>query len=194
MELLMSNLEGGFTVADGSNIVLVINAKLDEELRDKLVHLISFYLGEFEVSIGFSLGFTDPKWLPTYYEQAVSATRLGALSGGERKVYGYGDVVSYDVLERYGDRAQRLSICHPAVFTLLEHDREKKMNLLPTLKVFVECLGDTAAAAERLFLHRNSLYYRLKQITALTGVDLTDERIRSHITVSIRILEINGEL
>jgi hypothetical protein len=194
MELLMSNLEGGFTVADGSNIVLVINAKLDDELRDRLVHLISFYLGEFDVSIGFSLGFTDPKRLPVYYDQAVAATRLGALNGGENKVYGYGDVVNYDVLEKYGDRAQRLSLCHPAVFVLLQHDREKKMNLLPTLKVFVECLGDTAAAAERLFLHRNSLYYRLKQITTLTGVDLTDERIRSHITLSIRVLEINGEL
>jgi hypothetical protein len=194
MELLMSNLDGGFTVADGSNIVLVINSKLDDELRDRLVHLITFYLGEFDVSIGLSLGFTDPKCLPTYYDQAVAATRLGALNGGENKVYGYGDVVNYDVLEKYGDREQRLAICHPAVFALFEHDSDKKMNLLPTLKVFVECLGDTAAAAERLFLHRNSLYYRLKQITALTGVDLTDERIRSHITLSIRILEINGDL
>ena len=194
MELLMSNLEGGFAVADGSNIILVINAKLDTELRDRLVHLITFYLSEFDVSIGFSLGFTDPKWLPTFYEQAVSATRLGGLAGWETKVYSYGDVVGYDVLQKYGDKAQRLAICHPAVFVLLDHDREKKMNLLPTLKVFVECLGDTAAAAERLFLHRNSLYYRLKQITTLTGVDLTDERVRSHITLSIRILEINGEL
>ena len=194
MELLSSNLDGGFTVADGSNIILVINSKLDDELRARLVHLITFYLGEFDVSIGFSLGFTNPKWLPTYYNQAVAATRLGKLISEEEKVYSYGDVVAYDVLEKYGDSAQRLAICHPAVFVLLEHDREKKMNLLPTLKVFVECLGDTAAAAEKLFLHRNSLYYRLKQITNLTGVDITDERIRSHITLSIRVLEINGEL
>ncbi|MCL1895786.1 MAG: helix-turn-helix domain-containing protein [Clostridiales bacterium] len=194
MELLMSNLESGFTVADGSNIILVINAKLDDELREKLVHLIGFYLGEFDVTIGFSLGFSDPQLLPTYYCQAVAATRLGALTDNKSKVFGYGEVVGYDVLEKYGDRGQRLAICHPAIFTLLEHDTDKKMNLLPTLKVFVECLGDTAQAAERLYLHRNSLYYRLKQITALTGVDLADERVRSHITLSIRILEINGDL
>ncbi|GHU63042.1 hypothetical protein AGMMS49983_05650 [Clostridia bacterium] len=194
MELLISNLDGGFAVADGSNIILVINAKLDDARRDRLVHLLTFYLGEFDVTIGFSLGFTDPKWLPTYCGQAMAATRLGVLNGVERKVYGYGDVALYDVLEKYGDRAQRLAVCHPAVFVLLAHDREKKMDLFPTLKGFVECLGDTAVAAERLFLHRNSLYYRLKQINALTGIDLTDERVRSHITLSIRILEINGEL
>jgi len=194
MELLMSNLESGFTVADGPNIILVINGKLDDELREKLVHLIGFYLGEFDVTIGFSLGFTDPQTLSTYFYQAVSATRLGILTDNESKVYSYGEVVGYDVLEKYGDSEQRLAICHPSVFILLEHDKDKKMNLLPTLKVFIECLGDTAQAADRLFLHRNSLYYRLKQITALTGVDLSDERVRSHIALSIRILEINGEV
>jgi len=194
MELLMSNLESGFTVADGSNIILVINAKLTAELKEKLIHLIGFYLGEFDVKIGFSLGFSDPQALSTYYYQAVAATRLGALTDSESKVFGYGEIVGYDVLEKYGDREQRKAICHPSVFILQEHDRDKKMNLLPTLKVFLECLGDTAQAADKLYLHRNSLYYRLKQITSLTDVDLSDERVRSHIALSIRILEINGEM
>ena len=194
MELLMSNLEGGFTALDGSNIILVINAKLTNELSERLVQLIGFYLGDFEVTVGFSLGFTDPQALSIYYYQAVSAARLGELTGSGSKVFGYGEVVGYDVLEKYGDSEQRLAICHPSIFILQEHDKDKKMNLLPTLKVFIECLGDTAQAAEKLFLHRNSLYYRLKQITELTGVDLDDERVRSHIALSIRILEINGEM
>jgi hypothetical protein len=193
MELLISNLDSGFTVADGSNIVLVINLRLDDDLREKLVHLINFYLGEFDVTIGFSLGFSDPLALPTYYYQAVAATKFGKLTDNTSNVFGYGEVVGYDVLEKYGSREQRLAICHPAIFSLIEHDREKKMKLLSTLKVFVECLGDTVQAAERLDLHRNSLYYRLKQITSLTGIDLDDERVRSHISLSIRILEINGD-
>ena len=194
MELLMSNLESGFTVADGSNIILVINAKLNDELRERLVRLIGFYLGEFDVTIGFSLGFSDPQALSTYYYQAVAATRLGVLTDNTSKIFSYGEVVGYDVLEKYGNREQRLAICHPSIFILQEHDRDKKMNLLPTLKAFIECLGDTAMAADRLYLHRNSLYYRLKQISALSGIDITDERVRSHIALSIRILEINGDL
>jgi hypothetical protein len=194
MELLMSNMDSGFTVSEGSNIVLVINNKLDDELREKLVQLISFYLSEFDVTIGFSLGFSDPLKLPTYYYQAVTASRLGKLADSSSNVFGFDEVVGYDVLEKYGDSEQRLAICHPAIFTLLKHDQDKKMNLLPTLKVFVECLGDTALAAERLFLHRNSLYYRIKQIRELTGIDLDDERVRSHLTLSIRVLELNGDI
>jgi len=193
-ELIMSNLESGFTIADGSSIIVVINAKLSAELREKLVNLIRFYLGEFDVTIGFSLGFSDPGELSIYYDQAIAATRLGKLTDHGSKVFGYGEIVGYDVLEKFGNKEQRLAICHPCVFTLMEHDRDKKISLLPTLKVYIECLGDTALAAERLFLHRNSLYYRMKQITGLTGIDLSDEHTRSHITLSIRILEISGDI
>jgi hypothetical protein len=196
LELLRTNLDC-FPVADGAGIVLVLNRRLEDELRENLVSLINFYLGGFNVIIGISLGFKDPTLLPVYFDQALTATRLGPLTGQVREgrqVYGYERVVGYDVLERFGNREKRLCLCHPAVFVLLEHDREKKMNLLPTLKMFIECMGDTAQAAEKLYLHRNSLYYRLKQIITLTGLDLEDEHVLSHISLSLRVLEINGDI
>lgn len=194
MELLVSNLENSFPIAEGSNIILVVNTKLGEEVRESLVRLINFYLGEFDAVIGISLGFDNPEKLPLYYDQALAASRLGPKVNNEKKVFDYEDVVGYDVLEKFGDKDRRRSICHPAVFQLLKHDQEKKTNLLPTLKVFVECMSDTALAAEKLYLHRNSLYYRLKQIVALTGIDINSETLLSHITLSLRILEINDEM
>ena len=194
MELLVSNLEKSFPIADGSNIVLVVNTKLTDEIRETLVRLIKFYLGEFDAIIGISLGFDNPEKLPLYYDQALAATRLGPCINNEMKVFDYEYVVGYDVLEKFGDKEKRMSICHPAVFQLLKHDQEKKTNLLPTLKVFVECMSDTALAAEKLYLHRNSLYYRLKQIVALTGIDIQSETLLSHIALSLRILEINEEI
>ena len=199
MELIMTNIENSVAFADGSNIILILNRAYDEELREDLVRLIGFYLAEFHVTIGLSLEFTDPEKLPLFFQQAVASARLGplAMSDSEAKeprYFLYNEVVGYDVLERFGNREERMAICHPAVFILLQHDREKKMNLLTTLKVFTDCFGDTGLAAERLFLHRNSLYYRLKQIVALTGMDLSDEFTLSHIMLSMRILQINGDL
>ncbi|MCL2493769.1 MAG: helix-turn-helix domain-containing protein [Clostridiales bacterium] len=198
MELIMTNIENSFAFADGSNIVLILNRAYDEELREDLVRMIGFYLGEFHVTIGLSLEFSNPEKLPLFFQQAVASARLGPLAIADPETQApryflYNEVVGYDVLERFGDREARMAICHPAVFILLQHDREKKMNLLATLKVFTDCFGDTGLAAERLYLHRNSLYYRLKQIVALTGVDLADEFTLSHIMLSMRILQINGD-
>lgn len=195
MELLETNLErNSFAVADGANIVLVIKKGTVEDVRGKLIQLIRFYLREFEVSVGISMVGSDPKQLPFYFDQALTATRLGPFAAPGQSVFEYGEVVGYDLLERFGDAERRRTICHPVIFELMAQDREKQANLLPTLRVYIECMGDTALAAERLYLHRNSMYYRLKQIVELTGIDLHDEKTLSHIMTSLRVMELDGEL
>lgn len=193
IELLISNLENSsFAVADGSNIVLVINSRLNESMKEKLTQIVQFYLREFEVIIGLSLELEDPLYLPFYYDQALAATRLGSLLSKSARVFEYSDILMYDLLERFGSNDRRRVICHPAIFTLMHYDEEKRTQLLHTLKTYIECMGDTGKTSERLYLHRNSIYYRLQQIISLTGIDLQDEHILSHIKLSLRIMELDG--
>lgn len=195
IELLSANLEkGSFAIADGANIILVVSGRPDEEAADKLVQLIRFYLREYEVTIGISMGFADPQQMPLFYDQALAATRLGPCAHEGHVVFRYGEVVEYDVLDKLGERQKREAICHPAAHLLYQHDREKHTGLLPTLKAYIRCLGDTLKAADMLFLHRNSLYYRLKQIVDLTGIDLHDGALLSHIMISISAIELDDRL
>ena len=48
---------------------------------------------------------------------------------------------------------------------------QQNTELLQTLALFFEENFSPAAAAERLHLHRNSLYYRLDKISDLVGLD-----------------------
>jgi purine catabolism regulator len=61
---------------------------------------------------------------------------------------------------------------------LKAHDRERNSNLVHTLEVFFAANANASEAADRLFLHRNSLLYRLERIQELTGLDLKDHRAR----------------
>lgn len=58
------------------------------------------------------------------------------------------------------------------------YDREHNSDLIRTLKVFFAANANTSEAADRLYLHRNSLSYRLARIQTLTGLDLKDHRAR----------------
>lgn len=60
------------------------------------------------------------------------------------------------------------------VTRLEEHDRENDTQLLTTLEVLVDCLGARTQAAERLFMHRNTLSYRIRRIEQIIGCDLSD--------------------
>ncbi|MGI8910738.1 MAG: PucR family transcriptional regulator [Rubrobacteraceae bacterium] len=60
---------------------------------------------------------------------------------------------------------------------LIEYDRERSSDLVRTLRVYFACGANTSSAADRLFLHRNSMLYRLERIRELTGLDLRDHRV-----------------
>jgi DNA-binding PucR family transcriptional regulator len=60
---------------------------------------------------------------------------------------------------------------------LREYDRMRRSDLVLTLKTYYSAGGNASEAADRLFLHRNSMLYRLERIQKLTGLDLRDDRV-----------------
>jgi DNA-binding PucR family transcriptional regulator len=57
---------------------------------------------------------------------------------------------------------------------LREHDRTRRSDLVLTLKTYFAAGANASEAADRLFLHRNSMTYRLERVGKLTGLDLRE--------------------
>ncbi len=75
-------------------------------------------------------------------------------------------------------RSPDLSSFGGTVEPLLVHDRERRSDLVRTLQVYFATGANASEAADRLFLHRNSMLYRLSRIERLTGLNLKDPRAR----------------
>jgi hypothetical protein len=96
------------------------------------------------------------------------------------------DPVSWDALGAWRmvvDAPADLTVAdiHPAAETLASLPRD---DLLTTARTVLD-VGDVAATAERLHLHRTTLYYRLDRIAALTGVDLRDGSSRTDLQLAL---------
>ena len=74
---------------------------------------------------------------------------------------------------------------------LVSHDHERGGDLLRTLTVFFECSENASEAADRLFLHRNSVSYRLERVRELTGLDYRDNLDR--LALRLGLLALQGE-
>jgi purine catabolism regulator len=72
---------------------------------------------------------------------------------------------------------------------LLSHDQERRSDLLRTLRVYFATGANTSEAADQLFLHRNSMIYRLARIEKLTGLDLRDPRARLALQLGLLFLD-----
>ena len=72
---------------------------------------------------------------------------------------------------------------------LREHDRTRRSDLVLTLKTYFASGGNASEAADRLFLHRNSMLYRLERIQKLTGLDLKDYRVALALQLGLLAIE-----
>jgi len=85
--------------------------------------------------------------------------------------------------------AGRREVCvrlREALAPLVAYDARTGADLVPTLRAYVES-GSIAETAERLFLHRNSVAYRLQRIQALSGIDPRDRATRLVLLVAFAL-------
>ena len=72
---------------------------------------------------------------------------------------------------------------------LLAYDRERRSDLVRTLKVYFAAGANVSEAADRLFLHRNSMLYRLARVKKLTGLDLKSPRVRLALELGLLFID-----
>jgi len=69
---------------------------------------------------------------------------------------------------------------------LIDYDREHRSELVKTLFAYLNEFGALEAAAAKLFVHRNTLKYRLARVAELTGWDVNDPEQRFHLDLACR--------
>jgi hypothetical protein len=74
------------------------------------------------------------------------------------------------------------------VARLLAYDEDNDSDLTGTLAAWLDALGDVRAAAAALFVHPNTLRYRLRRLEEVSGLDITDPEQRFAAMVQLRML------
>jgi sugar diacid utilization regulator len=77
----------------------------------------------------------------------------------------------------------------------LDHDARTGSALLPTLETYLSAGCDAAACAAQLYVHVNTVRYRLRQVQELCGLNLRDPQDLLRVTVArliVRLLEPEG--
>lgn len=92
-----------------------------------------------------------------------------------------------EALERMLDLAVRVSReqARSALEPLRLYDEAHHADLLRTLAIYLRLGCNASRTAERLYLHRSGLLYRLSRIESLLGIDLSnfDHRVALEVAV-----------
>lgn len=81
-----------------------------------------------------------------------------------------------------------------AIGSLEKFDRENNGTLLQTLWHYLRAGRDMKHVSEKLFIHTNTLRYRLKKIEELLGANLDHEETRFNIYAALKVAAILGKI
>ncbi len=110
----------------------------------------------------------DFKGLRVSYQQAKDTLAVGSKLHPEAVFYCYSDFQIPVLLRQSAGFQENHDLLHHYE-KLKEYDKKKE--LIETLTVYIEENGEGSTAAKKLFIHRNTLSYRLDRIQSITGKD-----------------------
>ena len=70
---------------------------------------------------------------------------------------------------------------------LIDYDKSGNTELTKTLNTYLKCSGNGTETAEKLFIHRNTLHYRIEKIEQITGYDLNSYEMISNLVMAFKI-------
>lgn len=120
------------------------------------------------------------------YDEALHASRVALRLPALGRVLSWSDLGVYRVLSTVDQAAS----VHPGLEGLLR-DAANQV-LLETLEAYLDLAGNAHATAERLRLHRTTLYYRLQRIEQLAGTDLKDGNERLCLHLALKLARLTG--
>lgn len=124
------------------------------------------------VSAGISAVFQEISDLAVCYHDARTALKISRLTKG-RGTFGHIDQYALErVLMTMASNELIVDYYYKILGTLEEYDVKNNSNMVQTANVLVQNMGLRSATAKNLYVHRNTLAYRLNKIETLTGLNL----------------------
>lgn len=140
------------------------------------------------VTCGIGGHHADPLDTGRSFKEARQALALGRRLRGRGSVTTYAELGIHALLHAGGDRDAFARFADATIEPLVAYDRKHKTDLVKTLRLFFEVGENVKEAAERLSVHRHTIFYRLNQIAQILKVDLRspDDQLGVRAALAIR--------
>lgn len=186
-------------VVKNNNIVflLCLNSDLSSYEQVELaqnfcsVLLNNMVSDEYKSKVFFGIG--DPcRSLYNVYRSYSQSLRVVDLSikTGEESIGNYRKYILYEMVYDSPNASDALK---ERIKPMLEYDKLHNTALVETLKIYFKCQQNVVAASKQLYIHRNTLQYRLNKVAELLDLDFSDNEQMLTLQLALIVLSFNKE-
>lgn len=162
---------------------------LETEDSKKFEARIYNYLEANKLIGSLSMFFTDIMELKLHYKLTSDILRIGIKLKKTDIIFQYYDMHVYQFLDELKKSSPLKTYCLPKLLDLLHYDYIYNTEYTLTIREYLNT-RNIVASADKLNIHRNTMQYRLKKITELTGLNLDSGEDLYYIWLSYKILDL----
>lgn len=151
------------------------------------------YMSSNRLRIGISDSFESPLAAGAHWEQARTALSLGQRFYPGEWVHRYQQLRLLALADKLAAHDDLRLYCFPPLLRLMEVDAAEGGGLTDTLRRYMNSGLSAADTCRELFIHRNTLYYRLSKIRDIMGCDFTHPDNAAQITLTFALLRYLGK-
>ncbi|AYE34848.1 PucR family transcriptional regulator [Clostridium septicum] len=177
------------------HLLLLIFSNSNDDMK-KVVQAIEAVLNitrskypDIEINLSFSRIRKEYSEIKASYKEAFKALSIINIYSKDSNIIRYDDLGIIRLFMELTDTKEVEQYCYENIGPILEYDNKHGMNLIGTLKCYFQNNRHLIKTSQELFIHRNTLLYRLSTIKELLQKDLDDAIINLELFNSILIYE-----
>lgn len=156
--------------------IVVISSDVDTEdkfeaWKEKLKKLIAENV---RIKIGVSNPMDNCNDVYDYYAQALASVANIRATDEAISFSKFNDIFFKYILDKITSDIQITSICPKEFLVLYDYDKKHDSFYLETLEAFFDCNKILVNAAQKLFLHKNTLLYRMNKMKEIISPEFLD--------------------
>ena len=171
----------------GGGILIIFNYPNAILMPEKDQKKIAQMCQQYGLYAGLGNSFTNILEVKEYYMQALRSIELGVLKDASPNLFLYKDNYMNHLAGVFRQKESFDAFCNTKLKILFECDKKNNTSYADTLYAYLVCERNIAATAQKLYMHRNTLVYRLKKISDLVSIDYDDFNERQHIILSYEL-------
>jgi len=184
----------GTIVADVDEDILFLfpHMKTPDAAIAKIRSFLKLLLNDFPGSyFGMGRSISDILQLPAGFSQAKHACVIAKCFGSPERIAEFEHLGVYKLLLDSTDASQNLKnkrdFVSEKLGSIIEFDTQNNTQLLRTLRTFLEANGNLRQAAKDMFIHHNTMRYRLNQIEALTNSNFSSLETKLEFLLALKL-------
>lgn len=171
--------------------IIVITKQMTKDIDTSFIEEMGQLLNKLELRCGYSHLFYHFSELQSYYNQSRLAILEGEIIDPEKVAWNFNDYYFQYIINVLSNSINLKTLCHPGILKLLNYDKENNTDYIKCVQTYLVNGCNLSQTGKDLFMHRNTLVYRLEKIQQMLEIDVEKlpERERMQLWFSCMLCE-----